>query len=110
MEEKLVDSIYKSVVEENLELYDEILNTPLSEVTDEYWKNVIMLYNKSDKADRKVIKKIFRQVIVDTVSTFLGILDGGSTLSDFEHEIKLTIDDNEIEESLQDMFLELSEE
>ena len=52
MEEKLVNSIFQSVVKENIGLYTEILNMPLSEVTDSYWRDVIMLYNNCDKIKR----------------------------------------------------------
>ena len=110
MEEKLVNSIFQSVVKENIGLYTEILNMPLSEVTDSYWRDVIMLYNNCDKINKRIIVEIFRHVIVDTVSTFLGIIDGSSILENFEHELKLKVDNTDIEDGLQDMFLELIEE
>ena len=109
MEEKFVDCLLDGIVKENLTMYKEILDTPLTEVTDKYWQEVITLYNSVDKDKKLTIIEIFKQVMIDTISNILGIIDGNVSLGDFEHELKLRIDDVEVEDSLQDTFLESAE-
>lgn len=110
MNEQLVKSLYKSIVLENMELYKNLFSsTEVGPKTTEYWKNAMDLYNTFSGNDKETFMSIIEQTIVDTISNILGIVDGSSTLSDFDSELKLVIDDYESDGELQDKFLELIE-
>ncbi len=110
MEKEFIRSLINGVINENLVLYKEIIDTPIAEVTDEYWKNVISLYNSVDRSRQETIVDIFKQVMIDTVSTMLGIIDGSIAIDDYENELELRINDQKTDDCLQDIFLELTEE
>jgi hypothetical protein len=59
--------------------------------------------------DRDVFLRIIRQVIVDTTSNLLAIVDGVSRLPQVEGEFMLSYDGEALNGELQDAFLELEE-
>jgi hypothetical protein len=111
MNETFIKSIYKTVVEENKEIYKQLLdNTAIDEKTDEYWKKSLNLYNNLSQENRDVLINIIEQTMIDTISNMLGIIDGSSTLNGCNVEPNLFLDDNDIEGELQDLFLAYVEE
>ena len=111
MEDRLVEALFKSVVEENIEISEQLLeNTVVTDKTDEYWKNSIKLYKSLSPVDRKMLLQIVKQTMVDSISNILGIIDGSSTIENFEDDFNLKYSDITLESDLQDKFLEYVEE
>ncbi|MBE6048068.1 MAG: transposase [Clostridium sp.] len=111
MNEIFIKSIYKSIVEENKYLYENLLdNTDIDKANDEYWKNALKLYNNLSEENKVVLINIMQQTMIDTISNMLGIIDGSSTLSECDAEPKLYLNDVYTDGELQDLFLEYVEE
>lgn len=99
--EKFVEAVLKTVVEDGIASYKEILAADPGEATDPYWKRVLDLYQSLAPAQREVILEIMRQVEIDTVSGIFGILDG----EDFELFHKTAKSRVRLNGDLQDLFL-----
>lgn len=111
MNEDFVKSLYKSIVQEDLELYKNLYETTnVSKNTDDYWRKALGLYNSLEEENKGVLFKIIEQTMIDTISNMLGIIDGSSTLIDCTIEPKLLLDSIDTECELQDCFLEYIEE
>lgn len=111
MIEELVKSFYDSIVDENLRLYEDIFNTTeITQNTDEYWKQAIGLYNRLDEEQKATLLLIVKQTMIDTISNVLGVIDGSSTLNDYDGSLKLLADNEEVSGELQDHFLAYIEE
>lgn len=111
MNEIFIKSIYKTVVEENKELYKQLFDSrTIDKRTDEYWKQALNLYNNLSKENKEVLIKIVEQTMIDTISNILGIIDGSSTLNGCNIEPKLFLDGNDTDGELQDIFLGYVEE
>ncbi|MEG0856828.1 MAG: hypothetical protein RSG52_10180 [Terrisporobacter sp.] len=111
MNEEFVKSIYKTIVEENKELYKDLFNnTNISEVSDAYWKQSLKLYNDLSQDKRIVFISVIEQIMIDTVSNIFGIVDGSSTLNGCKVQPKLLLNDTETDGELQDLFLEYIDE
>lgn len=111
MNENFVKSIYKTLIEDGKDMYKDLYeNTKVSEMTVDYWKNALELYHSFDDKQKDVFLNVVKQIMIDTISSVFGVLDGSSTLSgeDFEFEVK--INGISTEEELQDTFLEFVEE
>lgn len=111
MNEDFIKSIYKTIVQENKELYKDIFNnTNIGELSDVYWKQSLQLYNDLSQDKREVFISIIEQIMIDTVSNIFGIIDGSSTLNGCNIQPKLLLDDTDTDGELQDLFLEYVEE
>jgi len=100
---EFVSTLRKEVLN-NYELYENMLSTPIEQAQDEYWRRLLLMYSQVSEEQRSVMISIFRQVIIDTSSTILGILDG--TSGDQKKEFRLTYGDSEqLNGYLQDIFL-----
>lgn len=111
MNEVFIRSIYKTIVEENKELYKNLFNnTTIDEASDEYWKQSLSLYNNLSQQNKDVLINIIKQTMIDTISNILGIIDGTSTLNECDIEPKLFLNNNDTNGELQDLFLRYVEE
>ena len=111
MNEDFIKSIYKTIVEENKELYKDLFNnTNISEVSDTYWKQSLQLYNDLSEDKRVVFISVIEQIMIDTVSIIFGIIDGSSTLNECNIQPKLLLNNIDTDGELQDIFLEYIEE
>ncbi|KGP91822.1 transposase [Pontibacillus chungwhensis BH030062] len=111
MNEEFVKSLYKSIIEENIELYKGLFETTNPNgSTDEYFGEALSFYNSLDKKHKEVFFKIIEQTMIDTVSNTLGVIDGSSKLVECAVEPKLLLDSKDTEGELQDCFLEFMEE
>mgnify|MGYP006876766452 CR=1 FL=1 len=59
---------------------------------------------------KKVFINIIKHIIIDTISSVFGILDGSSTLSGGNLDFEVKINGISTENELQDTFLEIVEE
>ena len=111
MNEIFIKSIYKSIVEENKNLYKNLFdNTNIDKASDEYWKKSLKLYNSLSEENKEILINIIQQTMIDTISNMLGIIDGSSTLSGCDSEPKLYLDNSDTDGELQDLFLGYVEE
>jgi hypothetical protein len=109
---EFVGGLRESIIEENLRLYHDLLeNTDVSSATDKYWISVLKLYGQLNLEQQDVLLQIVRQVIVDTLSNVLAILDGKVPVQGkfLEMELHLSSKGPKVTGNLQDMFLEIEE-
>ena len=110
MQKELITAIYNSILVENVEIYKSLFETTkIGPKTTEYWKSSLGLYEKLSDDDKQTLMRIIEQTVIDTISSMLGAIDGSSTLADFEPEIGLTAENQNIQGDLQDIFLEMVE-
>ena len=109
--EELVKILNRDVIQGNLELYQNLLETT-NEATDPVWKGILPIYINFSREEKEVFLKFLKIVEINTLSHVLGILDGSTHADGIEQDFSLTIenDDKKINENLQDLFLELIEE
>lgn len=110
MQRELVTAIYNSILVENIEIYKSLFGTTkIGLKTTEYWKSLLGLYEKLSDDDKQVLLRIIEQTVIDTISNMLGAIDGSSTLAELELETGLTVENQNIQGDLQDIFLEMVE-
>ena len=110
---KFVRLLKAEVVDANIASYAELLASyDRSEVEDTYWVNLLALYDSLDERQRDALIATMRQVAIDTVSNVLGVIDGSSSLPEFDTELSFKPKGGEEEWSgeMQDEFLMLVEE
>ena len=111
MNDIFVQSLYETIVKENLQLYKNLYETTnVTSKTDDYWKKTIGFYDSLTDENKNTLMRIIEQTMIDTISNMLGVIDGSSTLSGCLLEPKLLLDSNDTEGELQDLFLEIIEE
>ncbi|WP_251126873.1 transposase [Exiguobacterium sp. s160] len=104
--QEFVRAIYETVIREGIDEYKEMYETvEVDSNMDAFWN----LYQNSNPDEKEILLKMMEQIMIDTVSHMLGIIDGSSTLNDSELEPKLLLDSQDTENELQDSFLELVE-
>ncbi|KFF18846.1 hypothetical protein [Chryseobacterium sp. JM1] len=108
---ELVKILKRDVIEGNIELYENLLNTT-NEARDPVWKGILPMYIEFSKEERDVFLKFLRIVEINTLSHVLGILDGSTYTAEIDDDFILTTENSneKINEDLQDLFLELIEE
>ena len=111
MNEDFIKALYKSIVIENLKIYNELYTTiTVNSNTDEYWVEALDLYSSLSEEQKQTLMKIIKQTMIDTISNVLGVIDGNSTLDNFSKELTLYVEKMENDGELQDLFLEYIEE
>jgi len=111
--EEFVKEIHRSIIDDNLSSYCNLLNSTEPEsATDPYWQRAIALYATLNADDRRVLFDIIRQIMVDTISSVFGLLDGVSRLAGQEGDFSLFAHSSpeRLNGELQDRFLELEED
>ena len=103
--EQFVNSLGHAVVDENATIYRRLFEqASAGTARDAYWINAAAFYSGLTAEQKDVFFQVIRQVIVDTTSNVLGVLDGSSHI-DGAPRIELNIDGHRIRSDLQDMFL-----
>ncbi len=105
---EFIQGVRESIVKSNLNTYQALFNTK-DNITDPYWINALSFFSSLNDEQKVVFFNIVRQVEVDTISSFLAILDGIKIIKGQNSDFKLTTisDDLVINGDLQDIFLEL---
>ncbi|WP_411835988.1 hypothetical protein ACLBNB_02325 [Pseudomonas chlororaphis subsp. aurantiaca] len=86
-----VAGLRENVIDENISIYKNLFsNTSIEKVTDQYWKNVLALFQSLPSEQQAVFFELIRQTMIDTTSNILGILDGVSTLNGANDKFALT--------------------
>ncbi|MFB1052311.1 transposase [Paraliobacillus sp. JSM ZJ581] len=111
MKEIFIRSLYKTIVQEGKSEYKGLLeNTRVEDATDKYWISALQLYDNLTEENREKLMRVIELVMIDTISSMLGIIDGSSTLSGCKAEPKLYLDNIDTDNELQDLFSENVEE
>jgi len=106
MNEEFVKKLYDMLVKEHIDIYRTLFEkTKLSDAKVEYWKNALTFYEKIDDSQKEIFYSILQQVVIDTISTTFGVIDGSSTLTGGNLEITMQIDGKDTDAELQDAFL-----
>ncbi len=106
-----IAGIRKEVIDSNLETYKELFGQTSPEAaTDPLWQTALRFFRALDETQREALFRIIRQLMVDTVSNVLAILDGVSWLEGQEGDFELLLAGENIAGSLQDQFLAAEEE
>lgn len=108
LNEKVVNAIFKELFEDNSERYKQSLSKPVSNDTDTYGKARKALANLS-LAERECIFKFIDLAIADSASVILSTLDGTHCPDNIDGDFIVTYKDDEIQGSLQDIFIEKAE-
>jgi hypothetical protein len=78
---ELAEILRSSVVDENVAVYRELFeNTSIEAASDQYWKNALNLFRTLSASEQEAFFAVVRQVVADTVSNVLGIIDGVSSI------------------------------
>lgn len=104
MDKKFGEKMYRTVVIEGMNIYKELYDNP--ELSHLRKKGFIDLYNKLTEEEKCIYYDNVRDILIDTTSHILGILDGICSLEEGGcFESKVTIDGEDMENDMQDSFL-----
>lgn len=107
---EFVKKIRNLIIDENLSIYKGIFETtPKSQITDEYWKAAINMFEQLNIKQKEILYKIIRQVEVDTISNVFGVIDGAVSIDNNQNEFELKVGGNMLNGDLQDLLLEQEE-
>ena len=108
--EQLVEILNRDVIEGNLDLYRNLLETT-NQATDPVWKGILPMYINLTKSEREIFLWFLKIVEINTLSHVLGILDGTTYVDGIDEDLILTTnnDNKKINVYLQDLFLALIE-
>ncbi len=110
---EFINRIRGEVIEQNLaSCRDLFANTDPANATDPYWRRALALHATLNEAQRAVLFDIVRQVMVDTTSNLLGVLDGVNWLEGQTEGFKLTTESGteKLNEGLQDLLLGMEQD
>ena len=108
-DKKFVDAIYSELLEKNFSQYKHSLLRPVNADKDSYARARNSLALLSDDQKNDVID-FLKLVIADSASVLLGALDGVHFPDDLEGDFIVTVDGEEIQGDLQDIFIEKAQE
>jgi hypothetical protein len=109
---QFVSGIRSAVLDQNISLYRDIFaKTESINATDHYWKGALEFYAQLNENQREMLFQITRQIMVDTTSNLLGILDGVNWLEGQEDAFILITENSseQLNNGLQDLFLSSEE-
>lgn len=110
MNSSFIELVYKSIVQENCKVYEDILNIDkISEKTIPFWRDAISLYKDLDDNQRNIFMSVIQSVIIDTISNVFGVIDGSTNLEGHDFDISLCFSGISSEKELQDNFIEFAE-
>jgi hypothetical protein len=112
-QQQLVARIRAEIIDQNLAIYRDLFaNTEVGSAVDPHWKRALGLCSALSEEQRVVLFQVVRQVMVDTCSNLLGVLDGVSWLEGQAEDFKLTMESGteKLNEGLQDLLLGMEED
>ncbi|WP_168416240.1 hypothetical protein [Erwinia amylovora] len=109
LDEQVVNAIFKELFEDNSVRYKQSLKKAPNSDTDVYAKarNALAKLNNAEKDD---VLKFIDIAIADSASVILGTLDGSHFPDNVDGDFTVTYKDDEIQGSLQDLFIEKVED
>ncbi|MEI2266123.1 hypothetical protein [Erwinia sp. CGal63] len=109
LDEQVVNAIFNELFEDISARYKESLKKTENNDVDVYAKARNALAKLSD-ADRDCVLKFIDVAIADSASVILGTLDGSHYPDNIDGDFIVTYKDDEIQGSLQDLFIEKVED
>ena len=107
--QEFISCIRREVLDANLAMYKQGFEHSASITTkqDSRWPRMATLYQSLTEQQQVQLMEAIRQVMEDTLSNVLGILDGSTLLENHRGSFHLTYDDKpeELNGELQDIFL-----
>lgn len=113
IQQEFINRIRAEIIDQNLAIYRDLFaNTDEASASDPYWKRALGLHASLNDEQRAVLFQIVRQVMVDTTSNLLGVLDCVNWLEGQSEGFKLTTENGteKLNEGLQDLLLGMEEE
>ena len=98
--------LYSAVVDENSLIYRELFqNTEIGKVTDPYWKDALPLFKSLSLEQREVFFSIIKQIMIDTTSNVLGVIDGVNSFANEDFSLYGSDSSKPLNGDLQGLFL-----
>ncbi|UUS64066.1 MULTISPECIES: hypothetical protein [unclassified Acinetobacter] len=102
---ELVYLLKIGIINENLEIYKGLFSDTLpSEIKDPYFIDAISFFNTLTDEHKRIFFSILRQVMIDSISNVLGVIDDSSSLEEHYGDFSLLYEGKSLE-YLQDYFL-----
>ncbi|WP_180171510.1 hypothetical protein [Acinetobacter sp. YH12023] len=102
---ELAHLLKKGIINENLEIYKGLfIDYSPSEIKDPYFIDAISFFNNLPDEHKRIFFSILRQVMIDSISNVLGVIDGSSSLEEHDGDFSLLYEGKSLE-YLQDYFL-----
>ncbi|EOL8946767.1 hypothetical protein ACM91X_003987 [Cronobacter dublinensis] len=109
LDQKVVDSIFRELLEENSKRYRQLLDKPGNNDGDTYSRARNALAKLSEK-EKEFVFSFIDMAIADSASAIFGTLDGVYFPDGIEDDFIVTYKNEEIQGSLQDIFIEKAED
>ena len=107
--EEFTAALEREVLDSNLGDHQKMLAMDPKAIRDPLWKEIATGYASMNDQQRSATEKLARLVAVDTISTLLGILDGGTLLRQHRGDFELSYNGTKLNGDLQDLWLEAIE-
>lgn len=107
----LIEKLCDLCIKEHQQIYRDVFKADIEKVTEQYYMELIRLYNNLTDGEKDTIFKLIKQVEIDTAANILGLLDGVTFLDKQDDEFNLTFKKSnfKLNGDLQDLFLEYVE-
>lgn len=97
----------EAVIEENISIYRDVFKeTTIDQCSDIYWKKALFLFNSLSIDDKEIFFEILRQVMIDTTSNILGVIDGVNLINGIDKDFTLIYEGEVLNGDLQSIFIE----
>jgi hypothetical protein len=108
-DQAFVDAVFSELFSEHFHHYKDALTRPVDGEQDAYSRarNALALLSAGQRHD---VVEFLKVVIADSASVVLGTLDGVHFPGDFEGECVVSLDGEEIQGDLQDMFIQRAQD
>ncbi|WEP45550.1 hypothetical protein NNQ27_01045 [Cronobacter dublinensis subsp. infanticibi] len=108
LDKKVVDSIFRELLEDNSKRYRQLLDKPGNNDGDTYSRARNALAKLSEK-EKEFVFSFIDMAIADSASVIFGTLDGVYFPDGIKDDFIVTYKNEEIQGSLQDIFIEKAE-
>ncbi|WP_341220123.1 hypothetical protein [uncultured Pseudoalteromonas sp.] len=110
--ESFTRNIFELAVTDCVTGYEQALTySEIDEKTDETWNSVKRFVRELTDSDRVLLMMLLKNISVDTLTTFMGILDGSVVIEEYFEDFELTYDGGDnLAGSLKDLLVEIDDE
>ncbi|PHM24531.1 hypothetical protein [Xenorhabdus innexi] len=109
-DEKVVRAVFSELFDDNFMNYQDNLTKSSSNNQDGIYSRAKKALSKLDNEDQTAIFNFFKVIMSDTASTIFGTIDGSHFPPNIDGDFTLLYEDEEIQGSLQDLFIEKAED